>query len=279
MWGQASGWFRDPVSTCLLILALELVLLMTLAWALSFHEVARSGVVLPQDYMPPRQRVAPNWVIYALSIAIALTLLVGCGLFCFDAVPDFGDLTIDHVEMELPQTKVIDGVEYHTGQLARHDNLETEYFVTGPFYLRFMVQKAHRNERVVIEKVVAEVLEFTQISSSESPTWPMTMPIREDNLFVVAIDDPKQAKRHDFICERCFERENGQFYPKKYAASILGDDNPEPVLIKVDAERPGLYKFKIKLVISAGHKRSTIPVSTKTVYYEPERKHVVPAEN
>ena len=262
---------QDPYEIVLVLSVAELFFLVGIAASYLITEEAPASPII-QEAMPESSRRKSVPVVIR-NFLIAMALVIPCVIITVWNTYDFDAVQIGAVDIWMPRFEIVDGREYRTGAIGAHDGSKTSYFFPGPYYLTFRIQKAKRHTRVDVDGIVVTVLEYTPPKpKDEIQVW-TALPMDQETLFLVEIDDPKAGKR-SFNCDRVFQRENGEYKSERFAASYIDHNNPEKIVIKIDAKKPGIYKFKVELQVSVGLSQSTVPVQTETVYYPPEKKAI-----
>lgn len=167
------------------------------------------------------------------------------------------------MEVFHPNYSRVEGAELYAGSIASEE--PPSIFLTNAFHLKFMVRKAPRYSSAMIEQIIVEVTEFQPPLPEVFPVWGV-MPLQEDNLYLVNIDEPKNGVSETFVCEHYFTDVTKRIAETRFAAAKL-ESQPEKIVLRIDAKRHGLYKFKVSMIVSAGDQKETIPVASETVHY------------
>lgn len=272
---------RDPLWTWGSFWLGTIVLLLGLVIRPILKQDVRSAVLNEYgNQIVQRIPIAPPWVSTALIILLLMSIPLGAYLYR-QPHNTFRAVFVDRQEVLYPKGATVDGTTYFSGDTAFNyadsvSEQQDRFFLSDGFYLRFVIQKAHRYKSVDIDKLYVEVTKFDFVPAN-SPrlttayTPPQVMPFREHNLFLVTIDDPKKKGKTIFDCDHYFEWKKAgdiEHHDKqRFAAKILGDDDPESIVVRIEAKTSGLYSIEVKMIAAVETTRETIPVFAKTVFF------------
>lgn len=258
---------NDPLWARIALVSTVVVFMVIIGFAfLATEKVTSSLISADNRPMSSRRKIVPTWIKWtAVSVfPVALGVLLYAPSIHQSLAPVF---ILKH-EVLKPQYAILGGKEYLSGDVSYPSGERPHYFMVGAFYSKFMIQKAARFKNATIEKIVIHDVKFRRLVENQIPVS-MALPLYEDTLYLVDIDDPQLAGKNEFQCEHWFSKRDGEYDDRKFAAAGLENDDPSSIIVRIDAKTPGAYTFKIKLVVMAGGKIVDIPVTQYTVYYAP----------
>lgn len=113
-------------------------------------------------------------------------------------------------------------------------------------------------------KVVLDSIRVTVLDYKPVPKYKAVLPavINKSTNFYVAIDALDGAVSKSFDATMFVEGDVKTRKLDRYWNFGISPDNPEPIVVHVDAKRPGLYKFKIDCLLSNTSNKQAIEVAT-----------------
>lgn len=141
---------------------------------------------------------------------------------------------------------------------------EVSFYTTSAFVLRFMVQKNPRLEYVQLNRIECKVESREDV---EYERLYYGMPC-ETSLYLIEIDDPAIAGGDTFFAERYFDASERPAIEQRFAPILIDSDVPETIDVRFNAKTPGLYIFKLTVVVNHGVAEQRIDVSEGGVFFE-----------